>query len=42
VGIFNLLDVHDAHSGYPTGIDYPLRIVPRYGRTMRAGLAWSF
>lgn len=42
VGIFNLLDVHDARSGYPTSIDYPLRMVPRYGRTMRAGLAWSF
>jgi outer membrane receptor for ferrienterochelin and colicins len=42
VGIFNLLDVRDPHSGYPTSVDYPLPLVPRYGRTMRAGLSWSY
>jgi outer membrane receptor for ferrienterochelin and colicins len=41
-GVFNLLDVHDPHSGFPTSADYPLPLVPRYGRTIRAGLAWSF
>ena len=41
-GIFNLLDVHDTRAGYPTGVDYPLALVPRYGRSLRAGLAWAF
>jgi len=41
-GIFNLLDVRATRSGYPTGIDYPLALIPRYGRSLRAGLAWSF
>ncbi|HEX7500276.1 MAG TPA: TonB-dependent receptor [Polyangia bacterium] len=41
-GIFNLLDVHDARMGFPTSVDYPPSLIPRYGRSMRAGLALTF
>ena len=42
VGVLNLLDVHDARAGSPTSVDNRLSLVPRYGRSARAGLAWSF
>jgi outer membrane receptor for ferrienterochelin and colicin len=41
-GIFNLLDVRDARMGFPTSVDYPPSLIPRYGRSMRAGLALTF
>jgi hypothetical protein len=41
-GIFNLLDVRDARMGFPTSVDYPPNLIPRYGRSMRAGLALTF
>jgi outer membrane receptor protein involved in Fe transport len=41
-GMFNVLDVHDPRAGIPTSIDFPLALIPRYGRSMRAGLAWAF
>jgi outer membrane receptor protein involved in Fe transport len=41
-GMFNVLDVHDARAGFPTSIDFPTALIPRYGRSMRAGLAWAF
>ena len=41
-GLFNLLDVRDARTGFPTSVDYPPILIPRYGRSMRAGLAASF
>ncbi len=41
-GMFNVLDVHDPRAGIPTSIDFPLALIPRYGRSMRAGLAWTF
>jgi outer membrane receptor for ferrienterochelin and colicins len=42
VGFMNLLDVNEARAGFPTGVDYPLVLIPRQGRSMRAGLAWFF
>ena len=41
-GIFNLLDVRDARMGFPTSVDYPQSLIPRYGRSMRAGLSLAF
>ena len=41
-GIFNLLDVHDPRAGFPTSVDYPPNLIPRYGRSMRAGLSLAF
>jgi outer membrane receptor for ferrienterochelin and colicins len=41
-GLFNLLDVHDPRAGFPTSTDYRLTLIPRYGRSARAGLAWIF
>jgi outer membrane receptor protein involved in Fe transport len=41
-GLFNVLDVHDPRAGIPTSIDFPLGLVPRYGRSLRTGLAWAF
>jgi outer membrane receptor for ferrienterochelin and colicins len=41
-GIFNLLDVRDARTGFPTSVDYPPSLIPRYGRSMRAGLSVGF
>lgn len=41
-GIFNLLDVRDARTGFPTSVDYPPNLIPRYGRSMRAGLSLAF
>ena len=41
-GLFNLLDVHDPRMGFPTAVDYPRPLIPRYGRSMRAGLAVAF
>ena len=41
-GLFNLLDVRDARTGFPTSVDYPPLLIPRYGRSMRAGLAVAF
>jgi outer membrane receptor protein involved in Fe transport len=40
-GLFNLLDVRDARAGFPTSIDYPPVLVPRYGRSLRAGLSFG-
>jgi outer membrane receptor for ferrienterochelin and colicins len=42
VGVFNLFDVHDARSGFPTSVDYPPTLIPRYGRSMRASLSLAF
>jgi outer membrane receptor for ferrienterochelin and colicins len=41
-GIFNLLDVHATRTGFPTSVDYPPTLIPRYGRSVRAGLSLSF
>lgn len=41
-GVFNLLDVHEPRTGFPTSTDYRLTLIPRYGRTVRVGLAWTF
>ena len=41
-GIFNLLDVHDTRMGFPTSADYTPNLIPRYGRSMRAGLSLAF
>jgi outer membrane receptor protein involved in Fe transport len=41
-GLYNLLDVHDARTGFPTSVDYPPSLIPRYGRSMRAGLSLAF
>jgi outer membrane receptor protein involved in Fe transport len=41
-GLYNLLDVHDTRTGFPTSVDYPPNLIPRYGRSMRAGLALVF
>jgi len=41
-GMFNVLDVHDPRAGIPTSIDFPLALIPRYGRSLRSGLAWTF
>ena len=41
-GIFNLLDVRDERTGFPTSVDYPPNLIPRYGRSMRASLSLAF
>jgi outer membrane receptor protein involved in Fe transport len=41
-GLFNLLDVRDARTGFPTSVDYPPNLIARYGRSMRAGLSVAF
>ena len=41
-GIYNLLDVRDTRAGFPTSADYPPTLIPRYGRTLRVGLALAF
>jgi outer membrane receptor protein involved in Fe transport len=41
-GLYNLLDVRDTRTGFPTSVDYPPNLIPRYGRSMRAGLALAF
>ena len=41
-GLFNLLDVRDVRMGFPTSVDYPSNLIPRYGRSMRAGLSLAF
>jgi outer membrane receptor for ferrienterochelin and colicins len=41
-GVFNLLDVHDARTGFPTSVDYLPNLIPRYGRSVRAGLSLGF
>jgi outer membrane receptor for ferrienterochelin and colicins len=41
-GVFNLLDVRDARTGFPTSVDYPPNLIPRYGRSVRAGLSFAF
>ena len=41
-GIYNLLDVRDTRTGFPTSVDYPPSLIPRYGRSMRAGLALAY
>jgi len=38
-GLFNLLDVRDPRAGFPTSVDYPPVLVPRYGRSLRVGLS---
>lgn len=38
-GVFNLLDVRDARSGFPTSVDYLPHLIPRYGRSVRVGLS---
>jgi len=42
VGLFNLLDVRDTRAGFPTSVDYPPNLIPRYGRSLRAGLSLEF
>jgi outer membrane receptor protein involved in Fe transport len=42
VGVFNLFDIHDVRAGFPTSVDYPPTLIPRYGRSMRASLALAF
>jgi outer membrane receptor protein involved in Fe transport len=41
-GIFNLLDVRDTRAGFPTSVDYPPSLIPRHGRSVRAGLSLQF
>jgi outer membrane receptor protein involved in Fe transport len=41
-GLFNLLDVHDTRASFPTSVDYPTNLIPRYGRSLRAGLSLAF
>lgn len=41
-GLYNLFDVRDARAGFPTSAEYRSRTIPRLGRNLRAGLAWSF
>lgn len=41
-GVFNLLDVRGAGSGFPAGQEIPALTVPRYGRSARVGVSWSF
>jgi outer membrane receptor for ferrienterochelin and colicins len=41
-GLFNVFDVHDARAGFPTSVDYPPVLIPRYGRSLRAGLSFGF
>jgi outer membrane receptor protein involved in Fe transport len=38
-GVFNLLDVREARSGFPTSVDYLPTLIPRYGRSVRVGLS---
>jgi outer membrane receptor protein involved in Fe transport len=40
-GLFNVFDVRDARAGFPTSIDYPPVLVPRYGRSLRMGLSFG-
>jgi outer membrane receptor protein involved in Fe transport len=40
-GLFNLLDVRDPRAGFPTSVDYPPVLVPRYGRSLRVGLSFG-
>jgi hypothetical protein len=40
--ILNLLDVRDARAGFPTSVDYPPTLIPRYGRSLRAGVSFDF
>lgn len=41
-GLFNVFDVRDGRAGFPTSVDYPPVLVPRYGRSLRMGLAFAF
>jgi outer membrane receptor protein involved in Fe transport len=41
-GIFNLLDVRDTRAGFPTSVDYPPSLIPRYGRSVRTSLSLQF
>ena len=41
-GLYNLFNVQDYRSGYPTSAEYLSPSVPRYGRTLRAGLSIGF
>ena len=41
-GVFNVLDVRGAGSGYPVGVEIPTPTVPRYGLAARIGATWSF
>jgi hypothetical protein len=41
-GVFNLLDVRGYGPGYPVGDEVPSETVPRYGRSVRAGLTLAF
>ena len=40
--LFNLLDAHRARTGTPWGGRSPTPTVPRYGRSARVGLTFSF
>ena len=42
VGLFNLFDVRDMRTGFPTSVDHPPTLIPRYGRSARAGLSFAF
>jgi len=41
-GVFNLLDVREPRTGFPTSVDYLPHLVPRQGRSVRAGLSIGF
>jgi outer membrane receptor protein involved in Fe transport len=41
-GLFNVFDIRDVRAGFPTSVDYPPVLVPRYGRSLRMGLAFAF
>jgi outer membrane receptor protein involved in Fe transport len=40
-GIYNVLDVRGARTGFPVGPEVPSLSVPRYGRSARVGLAFG-
>jgi outer membrane receptor for ferrienterochelin and colicins len=41
-GLFNVLDVNDRWTGFPTGLEVPAPTVLRYGRSGRVGLQVAF
>jgi outer membrane receptor for ferrienterochelin and colicins len=41
-GLFNLFNVQDYRTGYPTSVEYWAPAVPRYGRALQAGLSVGF
>lgn len=41
-GLYNILDVRGYGPGYPSSSDFRFATVPRYGRSLRAGLSLGF